>query len=501
MIHGYSVRLVGLLVVLGFSRTLGAVDFESQIRPLLKQHCGKCHGPTKQVSGLRLDARSFAMRGGDNGAVIVGKDSGASSLWLRIVSDDSSQRMPPEGDRLKPAEQALIKQWIDDGAEWLETDEDRAAAQDQRLEHWAWQPLREHTPPTSALPRGSIKNEIDLFLMAKLNELSLTYSPEADRRTLMRRLSFDLLGLPPTPEQMREFEADRDPQAYEHLVDRLLDSPHYGERAAQHWLDIAHYADTHGFERDQIREHAWRYRDWVIEAFNRDMRFDEFVRKQIAGDAINTDDPQSVIATGFLSAGPWDFVGQAETPSPVLKRLARADDLDDMVTQVMAATMAVTINCARCHDHKLDPITQREYYAMCAVFAGTKRGNRAISTAAEKQQSDAKAALTKEIDEIKQQIGALTAKGWSLSDVVGGGNGLGTGKIGAGHRSRLRTSHPRAARILRRNRDWSLCPITFINRGWGRYSRRTKYCARGLIHRSESQRHTVNVRKGLGRHP
>ena len=421
-----------ILCSLGWHPTVHGVDFESQIRPLLKQHCVKCHGPTKQASGLRLDARAFALRGGDNGAVIVSQDSAASALWLRIVSDDSHQRMPPKGDKLKPAEQALIKQWIDAGAQWPETDEDRAAAQDQRLKHWAWQPLREAAPPKPGASNGQIENEIDLFLVAKLHELGLTCSSESDRRTLIRRLSFDLLGLPPTPEQIHEFEADRDPQAYEHLLDRLLDSPHYGQRAAQHWLDIAHYADTHGFERDQIREHAWRYRDWVIEAFNRDMRFDEFVRKQIAGDAINTDDPQSVIATGFLSAGPWDFVGQAETPSPVLKRLARADDLDDMVTQVMAATMAVTINCARCHDHKLDPITQREYYAMCAVFAGTKRGNRATSTAAEKQTSDAKAALTKEIDGIKQQIGSHTAKGWSLADVVGGGNGLGTGKIGSG---------------------------------------------------------------------
>lgn len=432
MIRPYLKLLILAFVSHGHCARANDIDFESQIRPLLKAHCVKCHGPTKQAGGLRLNARAFALRGGDSGPIVVAANSGKSLLWQRLVSHDDNERMPPEGQPLPTAEQERFKKWIDAGANWPETEEDRAAAQDQRLEHWAWQPLREYTPPTSALSHDSIKNEVDLFLIAKLNELGLTYSPEADRRTLMRRLSFDLLGLPPTPEQIREFEADRDPQAYEHLVDRLLDSPHYGERAAQHWLDIAHYADTHGFERDQIREHAWRYRDWVIEAFNRDMRFDDFVRKQIAGDAINSNDPQSVIATGFLSAGPWDFVGQAETPSPILKRLARADDLDDMVTQVMAATMGMTINCARCHDHKLDPITQREYYAMCAVFAGTKRGNRAISTAAEQQGNDTKAALIKEIHELKQQIGALTAKGWSLADIVGGGNGLGTGKIGAG---------------------------------------------------------------------
>lgn len=424
--------LITIHAAFAISTCASAADFESQIRPLLKQHCVKCHGPQKQAGGLRLDAKSFAERGGDSGPAIIAKDSLGSDLWRRIVSSEDEVRMPPEGERLSSAEQELLKQWIDAGAQWLETDEDRAATHDPRVSHWAWQPLREGVPPSHMPEHPAYRNAIDLFLNDKLNELGLTFSPEADRRTLIRRLSFDLHGLPPTPAQIQDFETDRDDQAYEHLVDRLLDSPHYGERSAQHWLDIAHYADTHGFERDQIRQHAWRYRDWVIQALNNDMPFNQFVQKQIAGDALDTDDPQSVNATGFLSAGPWDFVGQAETPSPVLRRLARADDLDDMATQVLAATMAVTINCARCHDHKLDPISQREYYSISAVFAGTKRGNRAVSAAAEKQRSDAKAALQKQIDDLKQQIRQETATGWDLADIVGGGNGLGTGQAGAG---------------------------------------------------------------------
>lgn len=410
-----------------------SVDFESEIRPLLKKHCIQCHGAKKQANGLRLDSKAYAFRGGDSGPAIVPSASQASELMHRIASNNKEDRMPPEGPALQPKEQELIQKWIDEGASWVETDEDRAADRDPRKDHWAWQPIRNPTPPpleTASIPQTS--NEIDLFLNVERNKLGLTQSAEADRRTLIRRLSFDLLGLPPTPDQVLAFESDTDNRAYENLVERMLDSPHYGERAAQHWLDIAHYADTHGFERDQIREHAWRYRDWVIRAFNNDMPYDEFLRKQIAGDALAPDDPASVIATGFLAAGPWDFVGQAETPSPVLRRLARADDLDDMMTQVITATTAVTINCARCHDHKLDPISQREYYSINSVFAGAKRGNRAIDVALEKKRTDEKAALSKEIHELKQQIQKLTAKGWDVADIVGGGNGLGTGQVGAG---------------------------------------------------------------------
>ncbi|HND54144.1 MAG TPA: DUF1549 domain-containing protein, partial [Pirellulaceae bacterium] len=264
----------------------------------------------------------------------------------------------------------------------------------------------------------------------KMRERGLTPNREADPRTFIRRATFDLHGLPPTLEEVRQFERecreDRN-AAVERLVDRLMKSPRYGERWGRHWLDIAHYADTHGFERDQIRPHAWRYRDYVINALNDDLPYDIFLKQQIAGDVIAPDDPKSVIATGFLAAGPWDFVGQVETRSDILRRAARASDLDDIVTQVMTATMGLTINCARCHDHKLDPISQEEYYRLTAVFAGVKRGERDASRAEVQQLADRKRHLTAQLAKTRAELAQLSGGGWSLADIVGGGDGSGTG--------------------------------------------------------------------------
>lgn len=290
-------------------------------------------------------------------------------------------------------------------------------------EHWAVQPVKTEFPRDAS---------IDTFINAKLAEHQLTMSPEADRRTLIRRLSFDLTGLPPTPERVEQFINDKRADAYEHLVDELLASSHYGERWARHWLDIAHYADTHGFERDQLRPNAWRYRDYVIKALNDDKPYDQFIREQIAGDVIAPTDAQSVIATGFLAAGPWDFVGQAETKSPMLRRAARAGDLDDMVTQVITSTMGITINCARCHDHKLDPIKLEEYYRLWAVFAGVKRGEREVDATEAKRIADEKAKLTKTLGGVRAQIAKLSGEGLDLPDIVGGGDGHGTGVKGKG---------------------------------------------------------------------
>ena len=298
--------------------------------------------------------------------------------------------------------------------------------------HWAWQSIRSSSNHGKLAGAESRGNPIDKFLEQRLAAANLMMSPEADRRTLIRRLTFDLHGLPPSPEQVDSFMNDTDPKAYENLVDRLLESPHYGERWARHWLDIAHYADTHGFERDQRRDNAWRYRDWVIRALNADQPYDEFLRDQIAGDVLRPDDPNAVIATGFLAAGPWDFVGQAETKSEVLKRAARADDLDDIVTQVMTAACGVTINCARCHDHKLDPITQKEYYALWAVFAGVKRGERDVSAAEIRELADRKQRLQAELQSVRDDLVRRSGRYVHLADIVGGGNGRGTGTRDAG---------------------------------------------------------------------
>ncbi len=411
-----------LIVWLMLTGTAVAVDFDKEVRPLLKDHCVECHGLKKQKGELRLDAKNFAFKGGHDGVAIKPGDSAGSPLFQRLISTDDDQRMPPKGEPLSAAQTQVIKAWIDAGAAWPESAEDKLATTDKRLEHWAWQAVRASHPDAS----------IDSLIGKELAAHGLRPSPEADRRTLIRRLSFDLLGLPPTPEETAGFMADASTDAYEHLVDRMLASPHYGERWARHWLDIAHYADTHGFERDKLRENAWRYRDYVIEALNNDKPYDQFLREQIAGDVIKPNEEAATIATGFLAAGPWDFVGQAETKSPTLKRAARADDLDDMITQVMTSTCAVSINCARCHDHKLDPISQKEYYSLWAVFAGTRRGDREIESEAGRQVKAERVRMSQEVDKLTRSLFELGSGGLDLADFVGGGDGLGKGVKGMG---------------------------------------------------------------------
>ncbi|HYF36448.1 MAG TPA: DUF1549 domain-containing protein, partial [Prosthecobacter sp.] len=234
--------------LLSVAATAQAVDFEQHIRPLLKERCVECHGAAKQKGGLRLDARSLAFKGGDSGAAIVAGNARGSALWRRVASLDEDERMPPKGAPLTPEETAVLKEWLDGGAVWPESQADRDALIDGRLKHWSFQPVRELSAP--AVKGGGVRNAIDAFVQARLKEVHLQQAPEADRRTLIRRLSFDLLGLPPAPEAVTAFVEDADPRAHEKLVDRFLMSPQYGERWARHWLDIAHYADTHGFERD-----------------------------------------------------------------------------------------------------------------------------------------------------------------------------------------------------------------------------------------------------------
>jgi hypothetical protein len=395
-----------------------AVDFERDIRPLLQERCIECHGEKKQKGELRLDAKSFAFKGGHDGPAIVAGNLDKSPLYQRLISTDDDERMPPKGKLLTPLQIAAVKGWIESGAVWPENGTDRAALADKRLNHWAWQPLSKFSEPQT----------IDGFIRAKLVEKNLQPSPEADRRTLIRRLTFDLHGLPPTPDEVEAFVNDKGPKAYEKLIDRLLASPRYGERYARHWLDIAHYADTHGFERDQRRDNAWHYRDYVIKALNADKPYNQFLREQIAGDIIAPDDAQAVAATGFLAAGPWDYVGQVETKSDLLRRSARALDLDDMVTQVMTAACGVTVNCARCHDHKLDPISQREYYSLWAVFAGLKRGDRELDTKHTQQRNQ----LALDLAATTREIAQLAGTPLDLADMVGGGDGTGNGQDGLG---------------------------------------------------------------------
>lgn len=399
------------------------MDFERDVRALFQERCIECHGEKKQKGELRLDAKTFASKGGHGGSIIVPGKAEESPLYLRIVSGDPDDRMPPKGQPLTALQISAIKTWIEAGAVWPENASDKTALVDKRLQHWSVQPIPE------VFPSGA---GIDFYIEQALANKGLGLSPEADRRSLIRRVFFDLVGLPPSPERVDQFVSDTSPKAYERLIEELLASPNYGERWARHWLDIAHYADTHGFERDQLRPNAWLYRDYVIRAFNADKPYDQFLREQIAGDTISRPTSESIAASGFLAAGPWDFVGQVETKSPVLKRASRAGDLDDIVTQVITSTMGITLNCARCHDHKLDPISQREYYSMCAVFSGVKRGTRDLDPNETLRFAKENSDLEKQLQTVRQQLADASGSGLSLADIVGGGNGFGSGVKGSG---------------------------------------------------------------------
>ncbi len=347
-------------------------DFVRDVRPILERSCWGCHGPEKQKSGYRLDVRDIAINGGDSGdPAIVPHDASTSPLVRYVSGENDEMLMPPKKSgkpRLTLAEVATLRAWINAGPAWPE--ELAGASADAKL-HWSLRPLVKPSVP------GGHAHPIDAFIRTKLALNKLAPTPAADRRTLIRRLNYDLIGLPPTPEEVDAYVADHAPTAIDSLVTRLLASPRHGEHWARHWLDVAHYADTHGNDHDYARPNAWPYRDYVIRAFNDDKPYARFVQEQVAGDALFPDDPQATVALGFLAAGPWDetlMVGVRE--DTVDHRFAQVLDRDDMVTTVLSTFTALTIHCARCHNHKFDPISQREYYALQAVFAGVDRADR-----------------------------------------------------------------------------------------------------------------------------
>jgi len=349
------------------------VEFTRDVRPILASSCVRCHGPDKQRGGLRLDRKGAALEGGDDGPAIVPGDSAASPL-VRLTSGlDPDRVMPPKGDRLTPEQIATLRAWIDQGAAWPASDEPA----DPR-DWWSLRPLSRPPVPRLApkdAPRA--RNPIDAFVLAKVREQGLTPTPEADRRTLIRRLSFDLTGLPPTPEETDRFAADPSPSAYEALVDRLLASPHLGERWARHWLYVVHYGDTHGYDKDQPRPNAWPYRDYVIRSLNADTPYARYVQEQVAGDVLFPGTLDGVTALGFIASGPWDLIGHAEVPETKLDgKVARHLDRDDMVANTLNTFASLTVQCAQCHNHKFDPIRQEDYYRLQAVFAALDRADR-----------------------------------------------------------------------------------------------------------------------------
>ncbi len=348
------------------------VDFVRDIQPIFKSKCYSCHDGAKQRGGLRLDLKAAALKGGESfsPAIIAGKS--AESPLIRVIAGlEEGLLMPPEGERLTVQQIGLLRAWIDQGAKWP----DSANVVDDVMSHWSFQPVvRKPIPASDPRQTGWSRNPLDPFVIERLKKEAasgnLAPSAEADRVTLIRRLSFDLIGLPPTPADVAEFVADKNPDAYERLVDRLLASPHFGERWARHWLDVVRFAESDGFETNQPRPNAWPYRDYVINAINDDRPYEQFIAEQLAGDAFGVDE-----ATGFIVGGAWDRV---KSPDPGLTAQQRADELHDMVSTTGSAFLGLTVGCARCHNHKFDPISQVDYYAMKAIFAGVQHGERPV---------------------------------------------------------------------------------------------------------------------------
>ncbi len=337
-----------------------AIDFGRDIQPILAQRCYDCHGLESPRAGLHLTSRRQALAGGRSGLpALVPGSAEQSELYQRIRSPHADEAMPPKGDRVPEAEITLLRRWIDAGAEWPEG-----------LRHWAYvAPVRPPVPPETRPGAGHV-NPIDAFVSARRAAAGLPPAPDAGRAAWLRRVSFDLIGLPPTLAELDAFLADRAPDAYERVVDRLLASPHYGERWARPWLDLARYADSHGFQRDDLRE-SWPFRDWVVRAMNADLPFDQFTIQQIAGDLLPGADPQAnpdpFIATGFHRAAPTNVEAGTDQEE------GRINQVFDRVNTTGTVWLGSTLECAQCHDHKYDPFTQRDYYRFFAFFNQTEQ--------------------------------------------------------------------------------------------------------------------------------
>ncbi len=353
---GSTIRPCWFVALFLFAGAVAAVDFEKDIEPIFAGNCADCHGPEKQKGKFRVDRLANLLRGGDSGEAAIVRGKPDESFLLKLIRhEESNLEMPPKGSPLSPDEIKLIETWIAEGA--ATPDSYGPETEKQKLTHWSFQPVQ----------RPKTGDEIDDFVRSKLESNGLKFSAGAERRVLIRRLYLVMLGFQPSPEQVEAFINDKSTDAWVRLVEEVLASPHYGERIASMWLDLARFGESHGFEMNRERTTAWPYRDWVIEAFNEDKPYDEFVREQIAGDALG--DP---VGTGFLVAGPVD---QVKGSDPKLRVMQRMNELDDIINTTGTAFLGLTTGCARCHNHKFDPISQSDYYSMQAVFAGVAHGD------------------------------------------------------------------------------------------------------------------------------
>lgn len=389
IIHSAAVALLSILLM-GEAKLGLADDTADQVaaaaRQVLQTKCVGCHSGVAPRGGLSLATRESLLKGGETGEVLDLQHPEKSRL-LELVTHAAEPGMPFKQPKLAPEQIEILTTWVKAGAAYRGPLE---APADQQW--WSLRPLILPAIPEVAVEfREWTRNPVDEFVAAAWTGKQLGPSPAADRRTLLRRVYFDLVGLPPTPEEMTAFLEDQDPLAYERVVDRLLQSPQYGERWARFWMDLAHYAETHGHDQDRPRPNAWPYRDYLIRSFNRDKPYARFVQEQIAGDVLWPEDPDGYVAMGFLAAGPWDESSLKDIQEGTLDRqIARYLDRDDMVTTAMSTFISSTVHCARCHEHKFDPISQEEYYRLQAVFAGVDKGERPFdsdSTIADRRRS------------------------------------------------------------------------------------------------------------------
>ena len=371
-----------------------AIDFARQVQPILAKHCYACHGPDEAEGGLQFTSKEAAFSELDSGfhAIVAGKP-GESEVFKRLTAEDEHERMPAEADPILPEEIEIIRKWIHQGAQWHE--------------HWGFSKPRIADVPKVNNAQWN-RNPIDQFIYKQLQDSGLKPNRKADKRTLIRRATYDLTGLPPTFKEVEAFLNDNSGDAWEKLIDRLLDSPHYGERWGRHWLDLVRYAETNSYEVDGPKPFAWKYRDYVIQSLNDDKPYDQFVREQIAGDEMEEVTVETMTATGFYRLGIYDN-------APADRTLARADELDDIVTTISQVFLGLTVNCARCHDHKIDPISQADYYKMVSLVSDIEPyDNKGLNTnydVSSPETRDRFNRLTQEINDWTAQLRVVEQRG------------------------------------------------------------------------------------------
>jgi hypothetical protein len=398
-----TMRILALAtVLLACAQAQSSPDFAHDVRPLLESRCWTCHGSKLQMHGLRLDHRADALKGGGSGVPAIVPGASAQSLLIKYVAGlDKDVVMPPAGPRLKPAEVELLRTWIDDGAQWPGDTE--AQTTSKHSEHWTYQPVS--NPAVPDVKSKWVRNPIDAFVLAKLQARDWKPAQPASPRALLRRLYLDLTGLPPTLAEQQAFL--KDPNLVAPLVDDLLGRPSYGERWGRHWLDVVRYAETNGYERDATKPNAWRYRDYVIQAFNQDKPFNRFILEQLAGDELPEASEETFIALGYYRLGPWD-----DEPADVKED--RFDQLDDIVSTTSQAFLGLTLGCARCHNHKFEALTARDYYSMVAIFNGLERPRK------KRQELDLPIGAWSQIDALRERdrkIAALEKEGTHAAEI------------------------------------------------------------------------------------